>query len=131
MEAKLKALKNQKESGQMQTDLSRIEAYAKRQKYFFLPEVIRDLNISEKTASGRLSDLEDSGILHKECRLNTRYGGKYSVFRYVSDPIKQKEYAHTRKLKKFNTWLKKASYFKDMIDETTFNLLTKTKNNEN
>lgn len=125
MEAKIKALEEQKKSGKMLSDKQKILKYAMEKKHFFLPEVIKDLKILHKTATGRLSDLEDIGVLTKSNRLKTKYSGKYSCYTYISSPIKQIQLAHERKMKKFNQWMKKGKNdFSELITKTTFEQLT-------
>ena len=116
MNPRVKALLNQIHSGKMQSDMVRILYYIKKHPFTTLPEIERKLNLLNQTASPRISDLLDLGLI-EESGETKKGNSTYSYFRFQPDPNKQTKNAFERKKIKFNHWRKKGlSQFKDLIN---------------
>lgn len=114
MKPKIKALLKQIETGQITTDAGRILAHIKKYPYSTLPEIKRKLQLSHQTASARLSDLQDLGIVEENGTTKT---GSYTYFKYQADFLKQEENARERKREKYTLWLKKGlNKFEEFIN---------------
>ncbi len=104
--AKIQALKKQIQSGKMQTDSARILEYIMRTGPAFIPELMQTLHLKQPTVTGRVSDLEDLGLLENLGAFMTPFSDyKQSKFGYISSEEKQKLNRINRRLKKRNRWL--------------------------
>ncbi len=111
-------------SGKMQSDMARILHHIKSHPYTTLPEIERKLGLLNQTASPRISDLLDLGLI--EGAGETKQGhGHYTYFKFQPDLGAQKRNAMERKKTKFEHWKKKGlSQFKDFIDSNLINGLS-------
>lgn len=106
MKPKIKALINQVNSGQLTSDLSRILHHIKLHPYTTLPEVKRKLSISHQTASARISDLLDLGVIEEKGSKKTAKSS-HTYFKYQPDISIQIINSKKRKKEKYNYWVKK------------------------
>lgn len=126
MKAKILALKEQIESGNIKTLQGKILNYAKEKKFFFIREVERDLKITRTTAVARISELEDMGFIKNQLALKTKYAkAKQGEYAYISDPIMQYEHRHQRKLDRMYRWLKNGHEFEGMLSREDVEYLWK------
>ncbi len=98
---KLKALKEQIESGNLKKDIAKIYHIILNHKVVTIPNIIFFSNIKESTVVARLSDLEDMGVITKS---GTNKSGKHSYF--VPVPNNQiSEYQDKVRIRKYLQWV--------------------------
>lgn len=114
---KIRALMHQIESGKLESDKARILDFIIKFPRSNTKLIQRHLRLSHETASARLSDLQDLGLLDA----NTE--GAFSEFFYEPDPKKQKVNAFLRKTERFEKWKKKAQEFRDVLSEEQLDLI--------
>jgi hypothetical protein len=121
-DTKIKALMNQIESGNMKTDASRILHFIIHEKFSSRPLICDALEILTQTATARLNDLQDYGIIEV---VKTNLEPEYHIYKYQSDPMKQVKNAYERKKSKFIQWQKRGKMeFSEFLNENQleFNL---------
>ncbi len=104
--AKILALKHQIESGKIRTDSARILEYIIRTGPAYIPEIMQVLHLKQSTVTGRISELEDMGLLENLGADLTPFSDyKQSRFGYIGSEQKQREKRLSRHLKRRNRWL--------------------------
>ncbi len=104
--AKILALKHQIESGKIRTDSARILEYIIRTGPAYIPEIMQVLHLKQSTVTGRISELEDMGLLENLGADLTPFSDyKQSRFGYIASEQKQREKRLSRHLKRRNRWL--------------------------
>ena len=116
MTPRIQALLHQVHSGKLQTDMARILHHIKKHPYTTLSELKRKLNMKHQTASARVSDLLDMGLIEEKDTKKSHHSFE-TYFTYQSDIRKQEHNAKKRKKTKYQHWLKKGlSQFEDLIN---------------
>lgn len=115
--AKKHALLNQIESGTMKGNKIKILKYGISAKVFTYQDVMFRTGISETNVTARLSDLEDYGFFKKTETIDTK-GGRFSLFTYISDPVRQAEHADKRFKEGFRRWVNNAVKYAELADVT-------------
>ena len=78
--------------------------------------IAANVGVKEGTASARLSDLQDIGIVYTDEKLSFDDSAN-SIFEYVADPEKRKKYARERLRNKYLIWKKRSeTIFKDFVE---------------
>lgn len=108
---KIEALLNQIRSGKMENDKARVLNFIQKNPHATIQDIEIGLNLYHETASARVSDLEDIGVIE------VSKTGRYSHLVYQDDPKKQKVNAFLRKCEKFERWKKKIVKFEDLLTE--------------
>lgn len=104
--AKIEALEKQIKSGKLNSDKARILEFAKRKKFFFIREVMTALNLSIRTASARISELEDLGLIAYQYAMKTKYApDKQGMFKYLDDDGERRKHARKRHYDRRKKWL--------------------------
>lgn len=99
---KLKALKQQIESGKIITDAAKI-LNSIINNHRTIKSIIPDTGIKESTIVARLSDLEDLGVITKSGTL--KYNSiEYTIWEYEPDPIKQNININKVQIRKYLQW---------------------------
>jgi predicted DNA-binding transcriptional regulator len=114
MKPKIKALLNQISSGKLKTDMARVLYYIKTHPYTTLPEIERKLFLKHETASARVSDLLDIGIIEEQGVKKTVLG-HYTYFKFQPDIRAQEANSAERKFQKFKIWRNKWVQFEEFI----------------
>lgn len=116
MKPRVKALLKQINSGQLQTDMARILSHIKMHPFTTLPEVKRKLALSHQTASARISDLLDMGLIEEKGEKKNNIG-TYTYFKFQPNISIQLLNAETRRKEKYKHWVKKGlTKFNDFIN---------------
>ncbi|MDY8137602.1 helix-turn-helix domain-containing protein [Aquimarina sp. 2201CG5-10] len=116
MKARIKTLLNQIQSGRLETDISRVLDHIKTHPFTTLPEIKKKLCLAHQTASARISDLLDLGLIEEKGEKKTS-NGTYSYFKFQPDYQKQECNASKRKKEKYDYWVKKGlTQFKEFIN---------------
>lgn len=127
MKPRVQSLLNQINSGQLKNDMSRILNHIKTYPLTTLPEIKRKLGIVHQTASARISDLLDMGLIEEKEEKKTTTG-VHSYFKYQPDPRIQSINALKRKKEKFENWKKKGiNQFQEFINNDLKRELSCTK----
>jgi len=77
-------------------------------------EIMQSTGLQHSTSTSRITYLQDLGII--EADGSKHHGGlSYTRYKYQPDPRQQVRNAYTRKLDKFNSWMKRGkTEFADM-----------------
>lgn len=102
-ETKIKALLHQIESGQMENDASKILNFIIQKRKADMPLICKELKMSEKVVSARLSGLQDIGIIQE---VKQEEAPRYKTYRYQKSPAMQVHNAYMREKWKFEQWKK-------------------------
>jgi DNA-binding MarR family transcriptional regulator len=111
MRAKVSALIEQIESGQLKTNNAKI-----LDKFVLNPEglTVYDLRIhlgmAHQTLTSRISDLEDMGVIFAYKTVERTVDGKarkYTLYKYSKDSVRQMQNALLRRETKFNSIIKR------------------------
>jgi hypothetical protein len=119
-DTKIKALMKQIESGEMKTDSAKILDFIINEKFSSRPLICDALSMLTQTATGRLNDLQDYGIIEV---VKTDLEPEYHIYTYQSDPMRQIENAYYRKKAKFIQWQKRGKLeFYEFLNENQLEL---------
>ncbi|WP_456867558.1 winged helix-turn-helix domain-containing protein [Galbibacter sp. BG1] len=115
----IKSFKRQIESGDRDSDLSKIHKFIELNPRSTRLDIEARLGISTQTASARIAELLDTGVLFEEA--NKKFNGhSYSLLSVEKNEDKIEINRIARKKKKFKHWIKQGLYkFKDFIPEST------------
>ena len=106
MKAKIEALLNQIQSGNIKTLHAKILNYAQKKKGFFIREIEEVFKVARSTATARVSELEDMGLIKNMGGYQTRYAkDKQGYYRYLVTEEEQKKHRWLRRSQKYNRWL--------------------------
>lgn len=105
MKPKIKALLNQIKNGKLNTDKARVLHHIKNHPYSTLSEIERKLNMIHQTASARVSDLLDMGLI-QEMGTKKTARSQETYFRFQPNFQKQNTNATKRKEEKYKRWVK-------------------------
>lgn len=105
MKPKIKALLNQIKNGKLNTDKARVLHHIKNHPYSTLSEIERKLNMIHQTASARVSDLLDMGLIQETGTKKTARSQE-TYFRFQPNFQKQNTNATKRKEEKYKRWVK-------------------------
>ncbi len=118
MKPRIKALLQQISSGKLKTDMARVLNHIKAYPYSTLPEIERKMNLKHETASARVSDLLDMGLIEEQGVKKTAIG-HYTYFKFQPNIQAQNKNAHLRKKAKYDNWLKKGiTQFEEFLNPT-------------
>lgn len=128
IETSIKSLMKQIESGKLKSDKAKILNYAYRGP-FTMVDVMDELHYTHPTASGRIADLLDLGLLRP---MGTRYIGhkdsEYNLYTLVTDKDTQRRLQRERKREKYNQWKKRGMMqFGDFLEEDGISLTVTSK----
>ena len=127
MTPRIKALLDQVRSGKLQTDMARVLHHIKTKPYSTLSELERKLNMKHQTASARVSDLLDMGLIEEQGTKKSHHSFQ-TYFKYQPSSLKQIDNARKRKKAKYEHWLKKGlSQFEEYINPQLKQELSQTK----
>ena len=127
MTPRVKALLDQISSGKLQTDMARILHHIKTYPYTTLTELERKLNMKHQTASARVSDLLDLGLIEEQGTKKSHHSFQ-TYFKFQPNISKQEYNARKRKRTKYQHWLKKGlSQFEELITPSLKHELSQTK----
>ncbi len=119
-DTKVKSLMKQIESGKMQSDSARILNFIIKEKYISRPLICDALGILTQTATARLGDLQDYGIVEV---VKTDLDPEYDIYKYQSDPMRQVKNAYNRKKMKFEQWKRRGKKeFSEFLHENQLEL---------
>lgn len=104
MKPKIQALLKQIHSGKRLSDKARVMEFVMKHPYCSTVDVQVKLNMVHQTASARVSDLMDMGVIEDVAKKETSTS-TFSILKYQSNPDKQDENAKRRKLEKYKNWL--------------------------
>lgn len=107
------------ESGKFAHDLAKIIQYAiKKPDGFITHEVERDVILDEKSATGRISDLQDLGLLKKIGKRKLSKNSTCSVWQYVHNPHERRKLIQKRYFAKWEKWKRRGwKWFKPFLAE--------------
>lgn len=104
--AKIQALEKQIQSGNIKTLHAKILRYARQRRGFFIMELQQILSIARSTATARVSELEDMGLVKYVEARNVGFAkDKQGYFKAILDEEGQKRHRWIRRSKKYNRWL--------------------------
>ncbi len=120
-QASYKSFLNQVESGKKETDATRIYKYIKKLNASMIkPNIVficDGLKMKHQTATARLSDLMDIGVVETE---QSNQEETLSFFKVQEDDFKIAQNSKNRSLEKFKSWVAKGKKFNlsknEMID---------------
>lgn len=116
MKPKIEALLKQIHSGKRMSDNARILDYIMKHPFTTTSEVEIKLNMLHQTASARISDLLDIGVIEEKGKKESARSS-FTYLKYQPNPSKQIENALKRKKEKYSHWLKKGlTHFKEFIN---------------
>lgn len=105
--AKIQALEKQIESGNIKTLHAKILHFAQKKKFFYIREVEKELGIARSTATARISELEDLGLIAYQYAMKTKYApDKQGMFKYLDDDGERRKHAWKRHYDRRKKWLK-------------------------
>ena len=104
--AKLEALQKQIQSGQLKHTKDKILAYAKTFGFFTLRDITKDLGIPRGTAAGRVSELEDEGLVKNWFGIQVKgFKDKQGHYSYLKDPKNQRIHKAQRMYERRRKWI--------------------------
>ena len=127
MTPRIKALLDQIHSGKLQSDMARVLHHIKNYPYTTLTELERKLNMKHQTASARVSNLLDLGLIEEQGTKKSLHSFQ-TYFKFQPSSLKQIHNARKRKKQKYEHWLKKGlSQFEEFINPQLKQELSQTK----
>ncbi|MCB0448445.1 MAG: MarR family transcriptional regulator [Gelidibacter sp.] len=126
MKAKIQALLKQIHSGKRQSDKARVLDFVMKHPYCTTVDVEVKLNMLHQTASARISDLLDLGVIEERGTKETATSN-FTYLKYQPDYLQQVINSRNRKKDKYDNWVKKGlTQFNDLINpELKFQLQCK------
>lgn len=116
MKPKIQALLKQIHSGKRMSDNARILDYVMKHPYCTTSDVEIKLNMLHQTASARISDLLDMGVIEERGKKETAKSS-FTYLKYQSSALKQIINAKKRKQDKYKNWLNKGmTQFSEFIN---------------
>lgn len=116
MKPKIEALLKQIHSGKRMSDNAKILEYVMKHPFCTTSEVEIKLNMLHQTASARISDLLDMGVIEERGKKDTATSS-FTYLKYQSNAINQNLNAKRRKQEKYKNWVKKGmTQFSEIIN---------------
>lgn len=112
--ASIETLLVQLNSSKIKTSKARVYRYIRRNPYCTKDDIIRDLNMPHQTTTARLSDLLDLGVIEAIGSVG-KVTGMVSMLMVQKDKEKIKKNADSRRMEKYQRWLKAGEQFNDLI----------------
>lgn len=117
MTPKINALLDQIKSGKMENDKARVLDFIQKNPHATIQDIEINLNLYHETASARVSDLQDLGVVE------VSKTERYSHLIYQDNPKKQKVNAFLRKKEKFDRWKKRAKKFEGLLTDNQMDFI--------